>query len=139
MGQDEARVNQVDRLIDNKIEEIEMSVSQVLEPRLERLATRDLKRLSIEVDRSYGPSRANSAGELYRDIPAPATDVEAPRPGGDLNPIEKGRRRWLKDASQNAQPITALFTAHMNVVSLRHRLHHRFLLPVEQCRLHRSP
>ena len=30
-------------------------------------------------------------------------------------------RRWRKDASQNAQPIPALFSADMNVVSYCHR------------------
>jgi hypothetical protein len=131
MGQDEAREDHIDRLIENKSEEIDMSVGQIVEPSLDRLAARDFKRLSIEVDRSDSPSRANSAGELYRDIPAPATDVEAPHPGDDFNSIEKRRRRWRKDASQNAQPITALFPADMNVVSLRHRLRHHFLLHSE--------
>jgi hypothetical protein len=118
-----------DRHIENKTEEIEMSVSQVVEPRVERLAARDLKRLSIEIDCSDSPSRANSAGKLYREIPAPATDVEAPHPGDDSNPTEKRRRRWRKDASQNAQSITALFSADMNVMSLRHAPPIPFLAP----------
>ncbi len=126
MGQDEAREDHIDRLIENESEEIDMLVGQIVEPRLDRLAARDLKRLSIEVDSSDSPSRANSAGKLYRDIPAPAADVEAPHPGDDFNSIEKRRRRWRKDASQNAQPITALFSADMNVVSLRHGPHQHF-------------
>jgi hypothetical protein len=133
MGQDEARIDDIDRLIDNKIEEIEMSVSQVVEPRLERLAARDLKRVFIEVDCSDSPSRANSAGELYRDITAPATDIEAPHPGDDFNPIKKRRRRRRKYASQNAQPITALFSADMNVVSLCHGPPPPILAPQQSC------
>jgi hypothetical protein len=70
-----------------------MRREQVVKPRLERLAARDLKRLSIEVDCSDSPSRANSAGKLYRDIPTPASDVKAPHPGADFNAIEK-RYSW---------------------------------------------
>ena len=65
MGQDEAREDHIDRLIENKSEEIDMSVGQIVEPRLDRLAARDLNRLSIEVDCSDSPSRANSAGKPY--------------------------------------------------------------------------
>ncbi len=66
MGQDEARENHIDRLIENKSKEIDMSVGQIVEPRLDRLAARDLKRLPIEVDCNDSPSRANSAGRSVR-------------------------------------------------------------------------
>ena len=71
MGQDEARENHIDRLIENKSKEIDMSVGQIVEPRLDRLAARDLKRLSIEVDCNDSPSRANSGGQALPRHPRP--------------------------------------------------------------------
>jgi hypothetical protein len=118
--QQEARVDDVELALARSAGGVGLAKLHVGDAPLSRLLASEVELDRVDVDPEYPPARRDSCRELQGRVATAAADVEDGEPVAELEAVEEGARGRRHDATEDAEPLTALDAASNDVVTVLH-------------------